>query len=118
LNTTQTADLMTKEGALQNPDVDVVFGLHINSKTKVNTIGYRPEGTMAAVDGLEIKVRGAQTHGAYPWAGVDPIVTASQIVMGFQTIVSRNLELLKAPAVVTIGKIDGVVSAATSSPRK
>lgn len=103
------ADLMIKEGALQNPDVDVVFGLHINSKTKVNTIGYRPEGTMAAVDGLEIKVRGAQTHGAYPWAGVDPIVTASQIVMGLQTIVSRNLELLKAPAVVTIGKIEGGV---------
>ena len=103
------ADLMIKEGALQNPDVDVVFGLHINSQTEVNTIGYRPEGTMAAVDGLEITVKGAQTHGAYPWAGVDPIVTASQIVMGLQTIVSRNLELLKAPAVVTIGKIEGGV---------
>jgi amidohydrolase len=103
------ADLMIKEGALQNPDVDVIFGLHINSQTEINTIGYRPEGTMAAVDGLEIKVKGAQTHGAYPWAGVDPIVTASQIVMGLQTIVSRNLELLKAPAVVTIGKIEGGV---------
>lgn len=103
------ADLMIKEGALQNPDVDVIFGLHINSQTEVNTIGYRPEGTMASVDGLEIKVKGAQTHGAYPWSGVDPIVTASQIVMGLQTIVSRNLELLKAPAVVTIGKIEGGV---------
>ncbi len=103
------AELMVEEGALKNPDVDTIFGLHINSKTKVNTIGYRPEGTMAGVDNLEIKVKGAQTHGAYPWAGVDPIVTASQIVMGLQTIVSRNLEIIKAPAVVTIGKIDGGV---------
>lgn len=103
------ADLMIKEGALKNPDVDVVFGLHINSQTRVNTIGYRPEGTMASVDGLEITVKGTQTHGAYPWSGVDPIVTSSQIILGLQTIVSRNLELLKAPAVVTIGKIDGGV---------
>ena len=103
------ADLMVKEGVLQNPNVDAIFGLHINSKTKVNTIGYRSEGTMAAVDRLEIIVKGSQTHGAYPWAGVDPIVTSSQIIMGLQTIVSRNLELLKAPAVVTIGKIEGGV---------
>ncbi|WKN42022.1 amidohydrolase [Tunicatimonas pelagia] len=103
------AELMVEEGVLKAPDVDVIFGLHINSKTEVNTIGYRPEGTMAGVDNLEIKIKGAQTHGAYPWAGVDPIVTASQIVMGLQTIVSRNLEIIKAPAVVTIGKIDGGV---------
>ncbi|MEO0330682.1 MAG: amidohydrolase [Bacteroidota bacterium] len=103
------AELMVREGVLTSPDVDVIFGLHINSKTEVNTIGYRPEGTMAGVDRLEIKVRGAQTHGAYPWAGVDPIVTASQIILGLQTIVSRNLEIIKAPAVVTIGKIDGGV---------
>ena len=103
------AEMMVKEGVMTNPDVDVVFGLHINSKTPVNKIGYRPEGTMASVDRLEINVKGAQTHGAYPWDGVDPIVTASQIVMGLQTIVSRNVELLKAPAVVTIGMIEGGV---------
>ena len=103
------AELMVKEGVMTNPDVDAVFGLHINSKTPVNMIGYRPEGTMASVDRLEIQVKGSQTHGAYPWDGVDPIVTASQIVMGLQTIVSRNVELLKAPAVVTIGKIQGGV---------
>ncbi len=103
------AELMVREGVLTSPNVDVIFGLHINSKTEVNTIGYRPEGTMAGVDRLEIKIKGAQTHGAYPWAGVDPIVTASQIVLGLQTIVSRNLEIIKAPAVVTIGKIDGGV---------
>ncbi|MEQ9437604.1 MAG: amidohydrolase [Cyclobacteriaceae bacterium] len=103
------AELMVKEGVMSNPDVDVIFGLHINSQTEVNKIGYRPEGTMASVDQLEIKIKGSQTHGAYPWAGVDPIVTASQIVLGLQTIVSRNLEIIKAPAVVTIGKIEGGV---------
>ena len=103
------AELMVEEGVMTNPDVDAVFGLHINSQTEVNKIGYRPEGTMASSDRLEIKVKGSQTHGAYPWNGVDPIVTASQIVMGLQTIVSRNLELLQAPAVVTIGKIEGGV---------
>ena len=103
------AKLMVQEGVMTNPGVDVVFGLHVNSKTPVNQIGYRPAGTMASSDYLEIHVKGSQTHGAYPWDGVDPIVTASQIVMGLQTIVSRNLELLEAPAVVTIGKIEGGV---------
>lgn len=103
------AELMVKEGTLKNPDVDAIFGLHINSKTEVGQIGYRPGGVMASVDQLEISIKGSQTHGAYPWDGVDPVVTASQIVMGLQTIVSRNLELLKGPAVVTIGKIEGGV---------
>ena len=103
------AELMVEEGVMTNPDVDAVFGLHINSKTPVNQIGYRPEGTMASVDQLKINVKGSQTHGAYPWDGVDPIVTSAQIIMGLQTIVSRNVELLKAPAVVTIGKIEGGV---------
>ncbi|MGB3852395.1 MAG: amidohydrolase [Tunicatimonas sp.] len=103
------AELMVEEGVMTNPKVDAVFGLHINSQTEVNKIGYRPAGTMASSDYLEIKVKGAQTHGGYPWNGIDPIVTASQIIMGLQTIVSRNLELLEAPAVVTIGKIEGGV---------
>ncbi len=103
------AELMLKEGVFDNPKVDVVYGLHINSSTAVGHIGYRPEGEMASVDGLTITIKGAQTHGAYPWNGVDPIVTAAQIVLGLQTIVSRNLEIIKAPAVVTIGKIEGGV---------
>lgn len=101
------AELMVKQGVLDNPKVDAIFGLHINSQTEVGKIKYRPGGTMAAVDWLSIKVKGKQTHGAYPWSGVDPIVTASQIVMGLQTIVSRNLDLTTAPAVVTIGAING-----------
>jgi amidohydrolase len=101
------AKLMVKEGVLENPKVDAIFGLHINSQTEVNTIAYKPGATMAAVDFFSIDVKGKQTHGAYPWSGVDPIVTSSQIVAGLQTIVSRNLDITKAPAVVTIGAIHG-----------
>jgi amidohydrolase len=101
------AYLMVKEGVLENPKVDAIFGLHINSQTEVGTIKYRPGATMAAVDSYAIKVRGKQTHGASPWSGVDPIVTASQIVMGLQTIVSRNLPLTENAAVVTVGAIHG-----------
>lgn len=100
------AKLMIKEGVLENPKVDAIFGLHINSKTEVGKIAYKPGATMAAVDFFSIDVTGKQTHGAYPWSGVDPIVTSSQIVLGLQTIVSRNLDLTKAPAVVTVGAIN------------
>ncbi len=99
------AELMVKEGVLQNPTVDAIFGLHINSQTEVGTIKYRPGATMAAVDQYAIKVHGKQTHGAAPWSGVDPIVTASQIVMGLQTIVSRNVTLTDNAAVVTVGAL-------------
>lgn len=101
------AALMVKEGVLENPKVDAIFGLHINSQTEVGTIKYRSGATMAAVDEFAIKVHGKQTHGAQPWGGVDPIVTASQIVMGLQTIVSRNLPLTDNAAVVTVGAIHG-----------
>jgi amidohydrolase len=103
------AALMVKEGVLENPKVNAVFGLHINSQTEVGTIKYRPGATMAAVDFLTINVKGKQTHGANPWSGVDPIVASAQIIMGLQTIVSRNLQLTSAPAVVTIGAINGGV---------
>ncbi len=101
------AALMVKEGVLTNPKVDVIFGLHINSQTEVGHIKYRPGGTLAAVDQLAITVKGKQTHGAYPWSGVDPIVTSAQIINGLQTIVSRNLDLTNAAAVVSIGAIHG-----------
>jgi len=103
------AGLMVKEGVLKNPDVDVVFGLHINSKTEVGKIGYRPGGTMASSDRLKITVKGAQVHGAYPWDGTDPVATSAQIIMGLQTIVSRRVNLLKAPAVVTVAMVHGGV---------
>lgn len=99
------AQLMVKEGVLENPKVDAIFGLHINSQTEVGTIKYRPGATMAAVDSYAIKIKGKQTHGAAPWSGTDPIVTSAQVVMGLQTIVSRNVTLTDNAAVVTVGAL-------------
>ncbi|HLJ74958.1 MAG TPA: amidohydrolase [Thermoanaerobaculia bacterium] len=103
------AQLMVKEGALDNPKVDAVFGLHVTSRYPVGEIAYRPGAELAAVDSFHIKVIGKQTHGAYPWLGVDPIVVASQIVLALQTIPSRQLDISLAPAVVTVGMIRGGV---------
>jgi amidohydrolase len=103
------AALMVKEGALDNPKVDAVFGLHVTSRFPVGEIAYRPGAELAAVDSFRIKVHGKQTHGAYPWLGVDPIVTASQIVLALQTIPSRQLDVSLAPAIVTVGAIHGGV---------
>ncbi|MFC6998386.1 amidohydrolase [Rufibacter roseus] len=103
------ADLMVKEGVLRNPNVDAIFGIHINSATEVGTMKYRPQGTMASSDNFKIRVKGRQAHGAYPWASVDPIVVSAQIINSIQTIVSRQLELTKDAAVVTVGSIHGGV---------
>src|SRR6266566_2984802 len=103
------AALMVKEGALDNPKVDAVFGLHVTSRYPVGEIAYRAGAEMAAVDSFRIKVHGKQTHGAYPWLGVDPIVIASQIVLGLQTIPSRQLDVSLAPSIVTVGSIHGGV---------
>jgi amidohydrolase len=103
------AELMVKEGVLQNPKVDVIFGLHINSQTPVGQITYKPGGTMAAVNDMKITVTGKQAHGAYPWSSVDPIVVSAQIINNLQTIVSRNLNVTENPGVVTIGSIHGGV---------
>ncbi|MFN9389877.1 MAG: amidohydrolase [Betaproteobacteria bacterium] len=101
------ATLMIEEGALDNPKPAVIFGLHIGSMLNVGQIGYRPGAAMAAADVLRITVKGRQTHGAAPWAGVDPIVVSAQIVLGLQTIVSRQVNITREPVVVTIGGIDG-----------
>ncbi len=101
------AELMIKEGVLENPKVDVVFGLHINSQTEVGKITYRPGGTMAGVNDMKITVKGRSAHGAYPWFSVDPIVVSAQIINNLQSIVSRNLNVTENAAVVTIGSIHG-----------
>jgi amidohydrolase len=101
------AFLMIKEGVLENPKVDVVFGLHLQSLVPLGTLAYRPEGLMASVDNLNIKVKGRGAHGATPWDSVDPIVIGSQIILGLQTIVSRQTELTKAAAVITVGSLHG-----------
>jgi len=99
------AALMIKEGVLKNPDVDAIFGLHINSSTPVGQINYKPGGTMAAVERFVVKVKGKQTHGSQPWGGVDPIYISAKIIDGFQSIISRESNLLVEPAVITVGKI-------------
>lgn len=103
------AGLMIREGVLQNPDVDAIFGLHINSETPVGVIRYKPEGTMAAVERFVINVQGKQTHGSAPWSGVDPILISAKIIDGLQTIISREARLVDGAAVITVGKISSGV---------
>ncbi|MFQ5568921.1 MAG: amidohydrolase [Rhodothermales bacterium] len=102
------ADLMLREGAFEDPKPEAVFGLHV-FPGRVGTISYRPGGAMASSDGLRIVVKGRQTHGAIPWGGVDPIVVASQIVLGLQTVASRQLDVTATPSIITIGSIHGGV---------
>jgi amidohydrolase len=100
------ASLMVREGALENPRPEVIFGLHVMPQ-HTGFIGYRAEGAMASSQTLQIKVMGAQTHGAMPWGGVDPVVTSAQIIMALQTVISRQSDITQAPAVVTIASIHG-----------
>ena len=97
--------LMVKEGVMENPKVDAIFGLHINSQTPVGTIRYKSGGTMAAAQIFTIKIKGKQSHGSQPWSGVDPILISAKIIDGLQTIISRETELTKEAAVITVGKI-------------
>jgi len=99
------AKLMIKEGVLDNPKVDAIFGLHINSATPVGTIKYKIGGIMAATERFVIKINGKQTHGSQPWSGVDPILISAKIIDGLQTIISRESNLTVEPAVISVGKI-------------
>lgn len=103
------ASVMIKEGVLKNPEVDAIFGLHINAATPVGTIRYKPEGIMAAVEEFVIKVEGKGAHGSAPWTGVDPILISAKIIDGLQTIISREASLVDAAAVITVGKINSGV---------
>jgi len=97
--------LMVEEGVLKNPDVDAIFGLHINSATPVGQVRYKTGGIMASAQRFVITVKGKQTHGSQPWSGVDPIYISSKIIDGIQSIISRESNLLKEAAVVSVGKI-------------
>jgi amidohydrolase len=99
------AQLMVKEGVLENPKVEVIFGLHISSVTPLGQLTYRPGGIMAASDTYSIKVKGRQAHGSTPWMSIDPIVVSAQIINGLQTIISRQTELTKEAAVITVGRM-------------
>jgi amidohydrolase len=102
------AEMMIAEGVLDDPKPTAIFGLHV-FPYPAGEIRYRAGGAMASADGLRIVVRGRQTHGAQPWSGIDPIVVASQIVLGLQTITSRQVDITAAPAIVTIGAVHGGV---------
>ena len=103
------AALMIKQGVLENPKPEVIFGLHVFAGIEAGTLAYRPGPALASSDRIRITVNGRQTHGALPWRGVDPIVISSQIVLGLQTIVSRQVDVTLEPAVVSIGAIRGGV---------
>ena len=101
------ARMMIKEGVLKNPDVDAIFGLHISSLLPMNKVYYKPKGFFASSSRFTVKVVGSQTHGGTPWLGIDPIVITAQIINSIQTIVSRESELTKEPAVISFGKVEG-----------
>lgn len=104
------AKLMVKEGVLSSePKPEAIFGLHVMTKFETGQLAYRAGGTMASADDFTVVVHGKQTHGAMPWNGIDPVVIGSQIVLGLQTITSRQMDLTKAPVVVTVGKFDSGV---------
>jgi amidohydrolase len=103
------AELMLKEGLFEKHKPEVVFGIHVWSAINVGHISYREGPLMASSDRFEIKVKGRQTHGSRPWGGVDPIVAAAQIVSNAQTIISRQVNITKAPAVLSFGIVEGGV---------
>lgn len=103
------APLMVKEGVMDDPKIDAIFGIHISSGLEAGKIAYKSGSVMAASDWFSIKIKGKQTHGAYPWAGVDPIAVATQIYTGLQMIVSRRSDLPKAPVVITVGRMSAGV---------
>ncbi|TXF91821.1 amidohydrolase [Neolewinella aurantiaca] len=103
------ARMMVEEGVLSDYNVETAFGIHINSQTPVGHVNYKPGGAMAASNPFKIVVKGKQAHGSAPWASVDPVVAAAQIIIGLQTIVSRQMDLTKEPVVISVGKIEGGV---------
>jgi amidohydrolase len=103
------AELMLREGLFNDIKPNAVFGLHVFAGLPTGTLSYRSGPFLAAADRFQISIYGKQTHGAKPWAGNDPIVVASQVIMGIQTIASRQLEVTKEPSIITVGKISGGV---------
>lgn len=102
------AKLMIKGGVLRcEPNPEAIFGLHVMPMFDVGTVAYRAGGLMASSNDFTIRVHGRQTHGALPWDGIDPVVVSAQIVLGLQLIASRQMDVTKAPVVITIGRIEG-----------
>ncbi len=111
------APLVIKDGALENPKPDAIFGLHVISGIPAGMITYRSGPLMASADWLYITVKGKQTHGAWPWAGIDPVVTSAQIITGLQNIVARQVDISKEPA-LSLSRPSTAARARTSSPTR
>jgi amidohydrolase len=103
------AELMVEQGALADPKPSAIFGLHVTSRIRTGTLAYRAGGAMASEDGLEIVVKGRQTHGAMPWLGVDPVTTAGHVLVALQSVASRRVDVTQSPVVISIGSIHGGV---------
>jgi amidohydrolase len=103
------APLMVKEGVMDNPKVDAIFGIHINALIEAGKLSYKSGAFMAASDWFTIKIKGKQTHGSTPWTGIDPVMVGTQIINGLQTIVSRQEDLSLAPVVISVGKFNAGV---------
>ncbi len=103
------APLMVKEGVMDNPKVDAIFGVHINSLIEIGRVSYKSGAFMASSDWFTIKIKGKQTHGSTPWTGIDPIAVGTQIINGLQTIVSRQEDISLAPVVISVGKFNAGV---------
>lgn len=103
------AELMLKQGLFASEKPEAIFGIHVWSAANTGVVQYRKGPLMASSDRFEIRVKGKQTHGSAPWGGVDPIVAAAQIINNVQTIVSRQINITRAPAVVSFGIVEGGV---------
>lgn len=103
------APLMVKDGVMENPKVDVIFGMHIESWIPAGDIQYKPGAFMASAHQFIVNVKGKSSHGSQPWLGIDPISISAQIIEGFQNIVSRQMDLTKAPVVITVAKFNSGV---------
>ncbi len=101
--------MMVQQNVMENPKVDAIFGLHINSAVPVGTVQYKSGSFMAAADFFTVKIKGKGSHGSQPWLGIDPIAISAQVIQGLQNIVSRQSALTKAPVVITVGKIESGV---------
>jgi amidohydrolase len=101
------APLMLKEGVFRDYKPEAVFGMHLWAGLNAGQIGYRFGSFMAASDTFRITVTGRQTHGSRPWGGIDPIIASAQVLEGMQTIVSRQTDITRWPAVLSVGAIKG-----------
>ena len=99
------AEMMIKEGVLENPKVDAIFGLHISADQNVGTLTYKPGSIMASAQSWEVNVKGKGSHGSAPWSGIDPIMASVKIIDGLQTLISREMDLTNQGIVLSVGKI-------------